>query len=358
MSALKLAVLRQIAYSHSVRGFIRDILKALIPGKWIDRVIDSSDAAFDAKLDAAFATLDEFAATKEDYCRKVVNVLCDEIARLCEALREVCEGCGYGDYARCYISHDKFVRLLLRTDTVKLGRLKKALDAHRQSPVDLLREIGAILDDRPFEETAALADAERRRANAEIRAIAEDVKKSIAKIDAVGEQVAVLDAKVTRGKPCGRRRSGKHDAEGPVCLAVWEGDKNNATLRGSLNTRVTYESVFARHKSELSKAGVATVAQFRRAIHAMQNRAHVRAKNALFARQDEARQKSAAHGNTRRGKNGIMSDMKGHAKSALALTLAIAGGLASPLRSDATNHGFMSAPSHMLVESRFKLMAS
>ena len=53
MSALKLAVLRQIAYSHSVRGFIRDILKALIPGKWIDRVIASSDAAFDAKLDAA-----------------------------------------------------------------------------------------------------------------------------------------------------------------------------------------------------------------------------------------------------------------------------------------------------------------
>ena len=67
---------------------------------------------------------------------------------------------------------------------------------------------------------------------------------------------------------------------------------------------------------------------------------------------------SAAKSNTKRGKNGIMSDMKGHAKSALALTLAIAGGLAAPLRSDASNHGFMSAPSHMLVESRFKLMAS
>ena len=34
-------------------------------------------------------------------------------------------------------------------------------------------------------------------------------------------------------------------------------------------------------------------------------------------------------------KNGIISSMKGHAKSAFALTLAIAGGLASPLRSDA-----------------------
>ena len=66
----------------------------------------------------------------------------------------------------------------------------------------------------------------------------------------------------------------------------------------------------------------------------------------------------AAQSNTRRGKNGIMSDMKGHAKSALALTLAIAGGLASPLRSDATNYGFISAPSHMLGISHFKLMAS
>ena len=75
MSALKMAVLRQIAYAHSVRGFIRGILKALIPGKWIDRVISDSDATFDAKLDTAFATIDEFAATKEDYCRKVVNAL-------------------------------------------------------------------------------------------------------------------------------------------------------------------------------------------------------------------------------------------------------------------------------------------
>ena len=55
-----------------------------------------------------------------------------------------------------------------------------------------------------------------------------------------------------------------------------------------------------------------------------------------FARQDEARQKSAAQSNTRRGKNGIMSDMKGHAKSALALTLAIAGGIAAGMRCDAS----------------------
>ena len=354
MSALKLAVLRQVAYAHSVRGFIREILNTLIPGKWIDRVIDSSDAAFDAKLDAAFATIDEFAATKDDYCRKVVNVLCDEIARLCEALREVCEGCGYGDYARCYISHDKFVRLLLRTDTVKLGRLKRALAAHRHSPADLLREVGAILDDRPLEETAALADEERRRANAEIKAIAAGVKRSIAKIDAVGEQVAALDAKVTRGKSGGRRRRGKHNAKGPVCVAIWEGDKNNATLRGSLNTRVTYESVFARHRLELENVGVNSVAQFRRAIHAMQSLDHIRAKNALFAKQVAARrrEKSAAKPSGKTpAKNGILRGMKRNVHSAFALTLAIACGMAAPLSVPSANSSF-SAPKNFTTTSR------
>ena len=43
---------------------------------------------------------------------------------------------------------------------------------------------------------------------------------------------------------------------------------------------------------------------------------------------------------TRRGKYGIMRDVKRHAKSALARTLAIAGGLAAPLRSDAANDTF------------------
>ena len=53
-----------------------------------------------------------------------------------------------------------------------------------------------------------------------------------------------------------------------------------------------------------------------------------------------------------------MRDVKSHAKSALALTLAIAGGMVAPMRSDATNHGFISAPSHMIGISHFKLMAS
>ena len=45
---------------------------------------------------------------------------------------------------------------------------------------------------------------------------------------------------------------------------------------------------------------------------------------------DEAR-KSAAKANTERGKNGIIHAMKPHAKTALALALAIVGGMAADM---------------------------
>ena len=332
MSTLKLAVLKQVAYAHSVRGFIREILKALIPGKWIDRVISDSDATFDAKLDAAFASIDEFAATKDDYCRKVVNVLCDEMARLCEVLREVCEGCGYGDYARCYISHEKFVRLLLRTDTVKLGRLKKALAAHGNGPADLLRGIGAILDDRPLEETAALADAERRRANTEIRRIAKDVKKSIAKIDAVGEQVAALDEKVSEigTNKSGRRSRKAHSREKVAAVrTAWAVYIASATARMSVNTRPTNSGAFEYSRRQLELAGVTTLKEFSEIKHSIRTQEYRARLKAL-----EAKRGGAAP--TKRGRNGIIPTVRKNAKTAI-LALAFAGAsLAAPLRPDAS----------------------
>ena len=148
MSALKLAVLRQVAYAHSVRGFIREILKALIPGKWIDRVIDSSDAAFDAKLDAAFASLDETTATEKDYCVRVVSVLCDEVSEVCEVTRLVCVNRGYRRYAETFLSSEKFIRLLLRQDLEKLERLNAAMADSAKPLCVLLREIGVVLEDK------------------------------------------------------------------------------------------------------------------------------------------------------------------------------------------------------------------
>ena len=53
-----------------------------------------------------------------------------------------------------------------------------------------------------------------------------------------------------------------------------------------------------------------------------------------------------------------MRGVKSHAKSALALTLAIAGAVASPLRSDAALDVFPTAADHMLGGPHLKLKAS
>lgn len=179
MSALKTAVLRQIAYARSVRSVIRSIMRRMLDGEWINRIFASSDEEFNKRLDEAIKSLDLATATKRDFCEAVVDVLCDEVSELCLALKEVCEGSGYSDYYESHISHERFVRLVLGVDTVKLGKMKKILDNENLSPIDILRGIGAVLNDEALEERAALGAKERHRANAELKAIAADVKSTM-----------------------------------------------------------------------------------------------------------------------------------------------------------------------------------
>ena len=203
-----------------------------------------------------------------------------------------------------------------------------ALDDKTKPLCNLLREIGAILEDRPVDDAAVLGAAEAKKVNAELKAIAVDVKKTMQtgfrevnnNIAAVGEKVDAVAAKVTRGK----RRCKYDDETVAFCVGVLAAANNNATIKNSLNTRVTYSAVFNYNRSELEKRGILDVAEFTRIIRAHQ------------AREQRARQKSAAKHNTKRGENGIMSSMKNRASSTLALTLAIAGAVASPLRSGAS----------------------
>ena len=365
------AVMPQIAYAHSVRDFIRELLRRFIPGKWIDRVISDQDANFDAKLGAAFASLDEMTATEKDYCAKVVSVLCDEVSSICEVTRLVCINRGYRKYADTFLSTDKFVRLLLRQDPEKIERLNAAL-ADRSKPLCvLLRDVGAVLEDKASDDGATFGAAEIRKANAELKAIAADVKKTITTgIAEVRHDIAAVGEKVDCIKHRAKRR-GKYDDVGSHCLDIWEIARADMSLRNSLNTRVTYEAVFARHKGDLEKSGIDTVEKFKKVIHAAQSKRSSDNIKKLESRQDKARQSNNQTLKQPNNQNqtikqptnqtinfGIICGMKKNAKSALALTLAIAGGLASPLRSDATNHGFTSALSRMLGISHFKLMAS
>ena len=377
MLFMKPAVMRQIAYAHSVRALIREIVKVFIPGNWVNQVISDRDDAFDVKLGAAFATVDEHSATKDDYCRKVVDVLRDEVARLSDVLREICNGYGYGAYAESYISREKFVQLVLSMDTGKLERLKAVLANRGNSHIDMLREIGAVLEEKTIDEFAALGAVERRRENAEIKDVARDVRETISRISAVDAKISEISETVSRLAPGRRKRRGKHDVAGPVCLAIWTGDKDNTTLRGTLNTRVTYAAVIARHRTELASVGVTSIAQFRRAIHAMQTRIHAANKKSILAAQDAASlrcraalgadpdahlraenaplrapdahmraenaplRENDAHVRvekipTKRDGNGIISRVKNATRNAVVLTLSIVGAMAAPLRSDAS----------------------
>ena len=201
----------------------------------------------------------------------------------------------------------------------------------------LLCDVGAVLEDRSAEEVAAFGAAEAKKANAALKAIAADVKKTIATgiadvkrdVAAVGEKVDAVAAKVGRG-----RGRGKCDDDTiAFCAAVLSAAESNATIKNGLNTRVTHGVVFDYNRRELESRGVSDVAEFTRIIRAHQ------------AREQRRREKSAAQPSGKTpAKNGIMHGMKKNVHSAFALSLAIACGMASPLRSDASTRKDLTPP--------------
>ena len=73
----------QIAYTQSVRDFVRDLMKRFIPGRWASCVIPDGNDRFTERLDAAFLKVDEATATRRT---------ADEVRR--GAAREVRAGLG------------------------------------------------------------------------------------------------------------------------------------------------------------------------------------------------------------------------------------------------------------------------
>lgn len=276
MPVLKTAVLRQIAYARSVRSVIRAIMRRMLDGEWIDRIFASSDDEFNNRLDEALKSLDLVNATRRDFCGAVVGVLCGEVSDLCLALKDVCDGSGYSDYYESHISHERFVRLVLSVDTVKLGRMKKVLEDAKLSPIDVLRGVGSVLNDEPIEDRAALDAGERRRANAELKSIAEATKRAIdavgEKVDAVGAKIEAVGRKVTKlrggGEPRGRYAPRVRD----ICWNYWTTAANREEVWRSVNTRITYEAVFRHYAVQLARVGVESAAAFANIIRAESRR--------------------------------------------------------------------------------------
>lgn len=282
----KLAVLGQVAYAYSVRDFIREMLKRLIPGGWINVVFAGGDEEFYFRLKAAFEQLNATVTTASEYREAIAAVLCEEVSRLCRELKVVCRNRGCCRYYEENISRERFVELVRNTDIKKLEKMQKILERTELTPIDIIREIGAVLNDRQGEGCATLSAAERNSANETLSEIAQDVRTSMmlgfaqtkqrlleckSGIDELRSGVAAMGRGLSGVGKRGRRR-GKYDAVSEMCLAVWERDCTDLNLRNSLNTRVTYEAVFERRKRELAAMKIDSVEKFRRVIHAAQSK--------------------------------------------------------------------------------------
>ena len=111
------------------------------------------------------------------------------------------------------------------------------------------------------------------------------------KLGAISSTLEELKARADGESPKKRRRSGKYDANGPCVMAIWESGVRE--LRGTLNTRVTHEAVFALKRAELAAFGVMDLRTFKRILHAMQNRKYNARKAELERCQDAAKKRPA-----------------------------------------------------------------
>ena len=256
----------------------------MLDGDWINHIFASSDDEFNDKLDEAFKSLDFASATKGDLCKVVAEVLCNEVSRLCLVLKDVCDGSGNGAYYEAHISHERFVRLVLSTDTAKLGRMKRILEDAKLTPIDVLRGMGAILNDEPLEERMALGAKEAKRANAALRAIAADVKKTIntglkevndniaAGAAAVAQKVDEVDKKVSKLRKGGKKCGKYSDAQLDFCGNIWAKACYVQEIRNSSNTKVSYVATYKFYHRQLENLNVKDADMFKSIIRAYQAR--------------------------------------------------------------------------------------
>ena len=338
MTDLKKAVLRQVVYAQSVREIIRLVLGRLLKGDWLEYIFASSDEEFKRKLDESFKTVDLTAPTKKDFCDKVVAVLCDEVAKLCETLRDVCATAGYGDYYAAYISHERFVRLVLSVDTVKIGKMRRIVENKNLTPIEILREIGALLNDEPLEVRHAETERELKKSNAEILRVVKATKKTLVeKVDAVAADVRTLQKplqKALRKRKTTRRKCSARQIE--AASVAWRLYNESEAAHANENTRPTYKAAFEHSRRALEAAGIDSCETFKKLLRSsIVHRSRKNAK-AIEARREAWRKSQSAKQVKPPRKNDIISQMTKTAKTTILMGAAIALGLASPLRSDAS----------------------
>lgn len=267
------SVMPLVAYAQSVREFIHKLLGRFFPERWLFRIFPDCGVGFYEKIEKAFLSLDEKVASENDYRAKVVEVLCEEVTAICKLTKSVCENRGYEEYAEEYLSTDRFIKLLLRSDRKKLKRLNAALSDEKKELWCLLCEIGAILDDREESEKSFTEKSEIKKANAEIIALQNKMKETIdTGFSDVKSGIALLNKKIDKCSFRGKRRRQYTDEKVAFCVSCVETAKDNMTLRCSVNGKITLRNVFTYFKRNLEEYGVKDYEEFAKIIHAYRAR--------------------------------------------------------------------------------------
>ena len=296
MSAYYPAVMAQVDFACSVLGFIKRLLRAVLPALARDRSILGTKEQFRAQIDAAFAALNPHEATERDYRLAVANAACAEVAKLCEILTGACMCLGFSDIAKRYLDARKFIALVLGQDKAQIDALFKLVREGDGNLGRLLMRVGAILEGRPdtYDDMDAAAKrkatVDTKKIIAEVKTIAADMSRKIDEGKAeIVEHVDAVGAKVDKLKFRKKRKCKYNDTVREVCLSYWDAAQNNATVRGSINTRITYESVFRYFSKRLAEHGITTVKQFKAVLHTTQSSESAYRRKKLDAQRDGRR---------------------------------------------------------------------
>ena len=261
-------------YAFALLGFIKRLLQAVLPSLARDKRILGTKKDFTSQIDAAFGDIDPHKASEEDYRLAVVAAACTEVANLCSLLTNACNCTGFSKIANHYLNTRRFMFLLMKCDDAKLKALKSIVESGDKNVGRILMRVGAVLDGRPdtYDEMDAAA---KRKATIDSQRILDEVKTLAKHIDdgksEIIEHVDAVAVKVDGLKPRGKRKSRYGGAMREVCLAYWNAAQNNADIRYSINTRITYRTVFDYFAKDLAKHGVTSARQFKQALHSAHN---------------------------------------------------------------------------------------
>ena len=341
-----LAVMAQARFARSVHSFICELLMLTMPDIVKGNAFIRNDTDFCKRIDDAIRDATSPTASESDYVRAIINASCGEMVGLCNLLKSACSFAGLERVAAEYLDAARFREMLLRKNEEKLERIVAIVKAREGKPIKILMDVAKVLNENA-EVYDEMETSAKRKAAAELKKVVENVTSIVTKaevrlgekidegraeivscVEEVGGKVDAVGKKVDRIQPRRKRKSKYSDAQREKCLACWEASQELVTVRHSVNTRVTYKSVFEHCRRELATVGVTTEGFFRRILHAAQSRECEARKRVLEAKREAERKKT---------KCGIMRGMKMKvANRMLATALSIFAVAAPCLASDGT----------------------